>query len=78
LIGILVVTAVLLVCNTLFVSIAHQTWMALHHGQRYDPRFAQTVLIIGPLILLFLQYWLYDRVRDWLFQPTIKEDSRQV
>ncbi|WP_425613491.1 hypothetical protein NA78x_003323 [Anatilimnocola sp. NA78] len=78
LLGVLAVTAVLLVCNTLFVSIAHQTWTALRHGKSYDPRIAQTILIIGPLLLLFLQYWLYDRVRDWLLRPKLKQEDAQV
>lgn len=69
LIAMLLVTSLLLVVDTLVVTIAYRSWLEFQGEKRPDPRLAQTVLIIGPLLLLFLQYWLYDRVRDWLLRP---------
>lgn len=63
LVVILIVTGLLLLANTLAVSIAFQSWLEAR-GRRYDPRLAQTILIVGPLLLLFVQYWLFDRVRE--------------
>ncbi|WP_254512231.1 hypothetical protein [Anatilimnocola floriformis] len=71
LIVLLAATSVLLVADTFAVTIAYRSWLEFNGHSRPDPRIAQTVLIIGPLLLLFLQYWLYDRVRDWLFRPTV-------
>lgn len=56
----------LLLVNTLAVSFAYQTWQEARTGKRHDPRLAQTILIIAPLALLFVQYCLYDGVRNWL------------
>lgn len=65
----LVVTTVLLAADTFAVSLGYQAWRE-YRGQRPDnPRIVQTVLIVGPLVLLFLQYWLYDRVRNYFFPP---------
>ena len=72
LILLLVVTSVLLVADTFAVTVAYRSWLEFRGERRPDPRIAQTVLIIGPLLLLFLQYWLYDRVRDWLFRPPVE------
>jgi hypothetical protein len=69
LIVLLLVTSLLLIVDTLVVTIAYRSWLEFQGEKRPDPRLAQTVLIIGPLLLLFLQYWLYDRVRDWLLRP---------
>ena len=64
-----VVTTGLLAVDTFAVSLGYQAWRE-YRGQRPDnPRIVQTVLIVGPLMLLFLQYWLYDRVRDYFFPP---------
>jgi|GEM_PF-6233032 len=65
----LLVTSVLLIADTFAVTVAYRSWLEFRGDRRPDPRIAQTVLIIGPLLLLFLQYWLYDRVRDWFFRP---------
>ena len=67
----LVVTAVLLIVDTFVVTIAYRSWLEYWGDNRPDPRIAQTILIIGPLLLLFLQYWLYDRLRDWLLRPRL-------
>lgn len=69
LVVLLAVTSVLLIADTFAVTIAYRTWLEYRGGERPDPRIAQTVLILGPLLLLFLQYWLYDRLRDWLLRP---------
>lgn len=69
LIALLLVTSLLLIVDTFVVTIAYRSWLEFQGEKRPDPRIAQTVLISGPLLLLFLQYWLYDRVRDWLLRP---------
>jgi hypothetical protein len=66
LVGILVVAGILLLGNTLAVTIAYQSWLEVRTGQRVDPRLAQAVLIVGPLVLMFFQYWLFDLIRDRL------------
>lgn len=71
LVALLLVTSVLLVIDTFVVTIAYRSWLEFQGEKRPDPRLAQTVLISGPLLLLFLQYWLYDRVRDWLLRPRL-------
>lgn len=67
----LLVTGVLLIADTFVVTIAYRSWLEFRGDKRPDPRLAQTVLIVGPLLLLFLQYWLYDRLRDWLIRPRL-------
>ena len=69
LVALLVVTSVLLVIDTFAVSLAYQAWSEYRGPRADNPRIVQAVLIIGPLVLLFLQYWLYDRVRDLVFKP---------
>lgn len=71
LVALLLVTSVLLIVDTFVVTIAYRSWLEFQGEKRPDPRLAQTVLISGPLLLLFLQYWLYDRVRDWLLRPRL-------
>jgi CDP-diglyceride synthetase len=71
LVALLLVTSLLLVIDTFVVTIAYRSWLEFQGEKRPDPRLAQTVLISGPLLLLFLQYWLYDRVRDWLLRPRL-------
>jgi len=69
LVALLVVTSVLLAADTFAVSLPYQAWRE-YRGQVPDnPRIVQTVLITGPLVLLVLQYWLYDRVRDYCYPP---------
>ena len=65
----LISTSMLLVIDTYAISVAYQSWLELRGDRPHDPRIAQTVLIVGPLLLLFLQYWLYDRLRDWVLRP---------
>jgi hypothetical protein len=69
LVALLLVTSLLLIVDTIVVTIAYRSWLEFQGEKRPDPRIAQTVLISGPLLLLFLQYWLYDRVRDWVLRP---------
>lgn len=71
LIALLLVTSLLLIADTFVVTIAYRSWLEFQGEKRPEPRIAQTVLISGPLLLLFLQYWLYDRVRDWLLRPRL-------
>lgn len=71
LVALLLVTSLLLVIDTFVVTIAYRSWLEFQGEKRPDPRLAQTVLISGPLLLLFLQYWLYDRVRDWLLRQQL-------
>lgn len=71
LVALLLVTSLLLIVDTFVVTIAYRSWLEFQGEKRPDPRLAQTVLISGPLLLLFLQYWLYDRVRDWLLRPRL-------
>lgn len=73
LIAMLLTISLLLVVDTFVVSLAYQSWVEVRAGKRHDPRLAQTVLIVGPLVLLFLQYWLYDRLRDWVLRPRVDE-----
>jgi hypothetical protein len=78
LIAILLSAGLLLLFDTLAVSLAYQTWIGLREERRHDPRIAQTILIICPLILLFLQYWLYDRVRNWLSWPLADQPEERT
>jgi hypothetical protein len=71
LVALLLVTSVLLVVDTFAVSLGYQAWREYRGATADNPRIVQAVLIIGPLVLLFLQYWLYDRVRDFVFRPRV-------
>ncbi len=71
LVALLLMTSLLLIIDTFFVTIAYRSWLEFQGEKRPDPRIAQTVLISGPLLLLFLQFWLYDCVRDWVLRPRI-------
>jgi hypothetical protein len=71
----LVAAGCLLVVNTLVVSSVYPIWADGQGNRRQDPRIAQTFLILCPLILLFLQYWLYDRIRNWLRRSTPQDSA---
>jgi hypothetical protein len=71
----LIAAGCLLIVNTVAVSTMYQIWSDAQGNRRQDPRIAQTVLILCPLVLLFLQYWVYDRIRNWLAVFTPEEST---
>jgi hypothetical protein len=72
---ILLAVGCLLAINTLAVSAAYQSWIHANGPRNLNPRTAQTILIFCPLLLLFLQYHLYDRLRD-CWRTSEKETTR--
>ena len=66
-VGFLLVSTVLLLLNSTLVSSLFQ--VALDQFSRYtaNQRINQAVLFITPVLMLVLEYWLYDRILDGLF-----------
>jgi hypothetical protein len=59
-------TCVLLAINGLIVmNVVHAVLPTLPEEWR-SPRIAQTIVFLGPLVLLFLEWWVCDVSLDWL------------
>jgi hypothetical protein len=69
----LVVTCVLLFINGLIVR---NTFFALTAQQgAIHPQLGQTIVFLGPILLLFLEWWSFDVASDWL-RPRRPEAGR--
>jgi hypothetical protein len=62
-----VLTCVLLGINGLIVmNVMHAVLPTLPEEWRQQPRLAQAIVFLGPLALLFIEWWICDVTLDWL------------
>lgn len=62
------VSGVLLAPNCVFALMAVQ-WLQVFSEWFESPRISQTFVFAVPIALLFAEWWVFDRVIDWL-SPT--------
>lgn len=63
-----VLTCILLGINGLIVMNVVTAVMPLIAEDMRNPRYAQAVVFLGPVLLLFIEWWICDVALDWL-QP---------
>ncbi|MDB4670491.1 hypothetical protein OAF34_00025 [Pirellulaceae bacterium] len=54
----------LFVLNSTLVLTAYVLAKNLMPGLLSDPRVIQAVMFLGPVLLIFFEFWLYDRRKD--------------
>lgn len=67
-----VVSCLLLAVNGILVATAYDLVYDLSPILEFR-RFRQATLFLAPILLLFLEWWLLDRLRTWL---SIRRDSQ--
>lgn len=76
--GFLVVAAVLLLLNSTLVASLFQVALDKFPGYMRNQRINQGILFVAPVLLLVLEYWLYDRILDGLFPaPCLMVEERE-
>jgi hypothetical protein len=70
-----VLTCVLLGINGLIVSNLFYASQVGLSEELKQPRVAQAVVFLGPVLLLFVEWWVCDVALDWL-RPQRRADSR--
>ena len=60
------VACVLLVINSFMVHAALSAYQEVAPPEMSEPRAQQAIQIVLPVILIFMEYWLYDRLVDRL------------
>ena len=58
------VACVLLVINSFMVHAALSAYQEVAPPEMSEPRAQQAIQIVLPVILIFMEYWLYDRLVD--------------
>jgi hypothetical protein len=59
----------LLVLNGLIVGNVYGSTAEVLPALLREPRWAQTIVFVGPVLLMVVQFWAYDVAVDWLW-PT--------
>jgi hypothetical protein len=72
-----VLTCVLLGINGLIVSNLFYASQAGLPEELKQPRVAQAVVFLGPVVLLFVEWWVCDVALDWLRPQRRGETSPQ-
>ena len=58
------VACVLLVINSFMVHAGLSAYQEVAPAELSEPRAQQAIQIVLPVILIFMEYWLYDRLVD--------------
>ena len=61
-----VISCVLLTINGLIVTNAYYTIAVSMPPGSIHPRLGQTIVFLGPVFLLFIEWWVFDVTTDWL------------
>jgi len=61
-----VLTCILLGINGLIVMNVVTAVMPLFSESTHRPRIAQAAVFLGPVVLLFIEWWICDVTLDWL------------
>ena len=68
LLGSVVLACLLLTLNGIAVASLYHAWMSRLADFWRSPRIAQTILFLGPILLLVVQWWAIDVIVDY-FRP---------
>ena len=60
------ITCVMLTINGLIVTNAYYTASVTMPPGSIHPRVAQAIVFLGPVLLLFVEWWAFDVATDWL------------
>jgi hypothetical protein len=60
------ITCVLLTINGLIVTNAYYTALMTMPMNSVHPRLGQAIVFVGPVLLLFVEWWAFDVITDWL------------
>jgi len=73
----ILISCVLLTINGLIVTNAYYTAAVGMPSGTIHPRLGQAIVFLGPVLLLFLEWWIFDVATDWLRPATTlsKADS---
>jgi hypothetical protein len=63
---VVLISCVLLTINGLIVTNAYYTVAVSMPPGSVHPRLGQTIVFLGPVLLLFIEWWIYDVATDWL------------
>ena len=66
LLGSVVLACLLLTLNGVAVTSLYHSWTSRLSEFWRSPRIAQTVLFLGPLLLLVVQWWVIDVIVDYV------------
>ena len=61
-----IITCVLLTINGLIVTNAYYTALMTMPANTVHPRLGQAIVFVGPVLLLFVEWWAFDVITDWL------------
>lgn len=61
-----VLSCVLLTINGLIVTNAYYTIAVTMPSGSIHPRLGQAIVFLGPVVLLFIEWWIFDVATDWL------------
>ncbi|ADB17204.1 hypothetical protein Psta_2535 [Pirellula staleyi DSM 6068] len=73
------VACALLLFNGLTVSSVYSGWASRLSDFWREPRIAQSILFLGPILLLVFQWWIYDLFLDrfWPARKRVQFSSRK-
>jgi hypothetical protein len=60
------ISCVLLTINGLIVTNAYYTFAVGMPSGTIHPRLGQAIVFLGPVLLLFVEWWIFDIATDWL------------
>ncbi|HEX5104199.1 MAG TPA: hypothetical protein VFV87_10335 [Pirellulaceae bacterium] len=68
-----VITCVMLTINGLIVTNAYYTIVVSTPPGTIHPRVGQAIVFLGPVLLLFVEWWAFDVATDWLHPRSRQE-----
>lgn len=63
---VVLISCVLLTINGLIVTNAYYAVAVTLPPGAVHPRFGQAIVFLGPVLLLFIEWWIFDVATDWL------------
>jgi hypothetical protein len=60
------ISCVLLTINGLIVTNAYYTIAVSMRPGSIHPRVGQAIVFLGPMLLLYVEWWIFDVATDWL------------
>jgi hypothetical protein len=72
------ITCCFLVINALLVAALYTTLSPVAPEMFRRARIAQVILFAGPVLLVFVEWWLFDLVMDWLAPSRSTQDGNRT
>jgi hypothetical protein len=60
------ITCVMLTINGMIVTNGYYTMSVTMPPGSIHPRLGQAIVFLGPVVLLFIEWWAFDVATDWL------------